>query len=81
MIIREQSPYRIYWDSLILLLVLLSCTLIPYQLAFFHSASAAHNGLMFAISAIILADNALNFVTTYHQAGAEIRYPKAIRDH
>ena len=81
MIIREQSPYRIYWDSLILLLVLLSCTLIPYQLAFVHSASAAHNGLMFAISAIFLADIALNFVTTYHQAGAEIRDPKAIRDH
>ena len=75
MIIREQSPYRIYWDSLILLLVLLSCTLIPYQLAFFHSASAAHNGLMFAISAIFLADIALNFVTTYPVSYTHLTLP------
>ena len=53
-IIREQSRFRLCWDAVILALALLSCVLIPYQLAFVHSTSGVHNGLMFATSLILV---------------------------
>ena len=81
MIIREQSRFRLCWDALILVLALLSCVLIPYQLAFVHSTSEVHNGLMFAISLVFIADIGLNFFTTYRRAGSEIKDPGEIRAH
>jgi Ion transport protein/Cyclic nucleotide-binding domain len=64
---------------MILALVLVSCILVPYQLAFIHSTPAVHNGLMFAVSLIFLVDIGLNFITSYRMAGSEVLDPKAIR--
>ena len=80
-IIREQSRFRLCWDAVILALALLSCVLIPYQLAFVHSTSGVHNGLMFAISLVFIADIGLNFFTTYRRAGSEVKDPGEIRAH
>ena len=81
MIIREQSTFRFCWDVLVLALVVLSCVLVPYQLAFVHSAEQVPNGLMFAISLVFLVDIGLNFNTSYREAGSEIVDPAAIREH
>lgn len=81
MIVREQSRFRLCWDTIILALALLSCVLIPYQLAFVHKTSAVSNGLLFAISLMFLADIGLNFFTTFRRAGSEIRDPTEIRKH
>jgi voltage-gated potassium channel len=80
-IIREQSTFRFCWDVLVLALVVLSCVLVPYQLAFVHSAEQVPNGLMFAISLVFLVDIGLNFNTSYREAGSEIVDPAAIREH
>jgi ion transport protein/cyclic nucleotide-binding protein len=80
-IIREQSGFRLCWDAMILILVLASCILVPYQLAFVHSTPAVHNGLMFAISLVFLVDIGLNFITSYRLAGSEVLDTKAIRRH
>lgn len=81
MIIREQSNFRLCWDALILVLVMVSCVLIPYQLAFLHDLEQVNNGLMFAISLVFLVDIGLNFITSYREAGSEVFEPKAIRTH
>ena len=81
MIIREQSGFRLCWDAMILVLVLLSCVLVPYQLAFLHDVEHARNGLMVAISLLFMADIGLNFMTSYREAGSEVLDPRAIRVH
>ena len=81
MIIREQSAFRLCWDAMVLVLVVCSCVLIPYQLAFVHSAEQVPNGLMLAISLVFMADIGLNFITSYREAGAEILDAEAIRNH
>lgn len=81
MIIREQSTFRLCWDALILVLVMVSCVLIPYQLAFLHDLEQVNNGLMFAISLIFLVDIGLNFITSYREAGSEVLDPTVIRTH
>lgn len=81
MIIREHSGFRLGWDALILVLVLLSCVLIPYQLAFVQDATRVNNGLMLVISLFFLADIGLNFFTSYRHAGVEVLERQAIRRH
>ena len=81
MIIREQSTFRLCWDALILVLVMVSCVLVPYQLAFLHDVEQVNNGLMFAISLIFLVDIGLNFITSYREAGSEVFDPGVIRKH
>jgi hypothetical protein len=66
---------------MILILVLASCILVPYQLAFVHLTPTVHNGLMFAISLLFLVDIGLNFITSYRREGSEVLDPKAIRRH
>lgn len=81
MIIREQSTFRLCWDALILLLIVYSCVLIPYQLVFLQSKELVNNGLMHLISLVFLCDIALNFLTTHRRAGTEILNPAANRRH
>jgi hypothetical protein len=78
-VIREQSRFRLCWDAVILVLVVLTCILVPYQLAFVHTSNWVHNTLMFVLCLIFLVDVALNFFTSYRQAGSEVLDPVAIR--
>ena len=80
-IIREQSTFRLCWDAAVLLLILYSCVLIPYQLVFLQSQEMVNNGVMHLISLVFLCDIALNFLTTHRQAGTEILDPAANRRH
>ena len=64
---------------MILLLVLLSCLLIPYQLAFLHNTSQVNNIFLLGISLVFLVDLALNFFTTFRRAGSEVQDPGELR--
>jgi hypothetical protein len=79
-IIRENSAFRLCWDAVILLLVLASCILIPYQVAFVHWAEQVNNTLMFSISLVFLLDIGLNFCTSYRYAGSEVLDPGSVRN-
>lgn len=81
MVIREHSTFRLCWDALILLLVLASCVLIPYQRAFIHDAQQFSDGLLLGITLFFLVDIGLNFITTFRRAGSEVFDPRAIRQH
>jgi hypothetical protein len=62
-------------------LVLLSCFLVPYHLAFLHKIGDIQQGLMVAISFLFLVDIVLTFRTSYRSAGAEVLDKNLIRGH
>ncbi len=70
--INESSYYRIVWDSFILFLILISVTLIPFQIAFQHVHFAFSTGILYAIGIFFLIDIYLNFFTSYKFQGVEV---------
>jgi ion transport protein/cyclic nucleotide-binding protein len=77
-IIKENSSFRIGWDVLILGLILISCVLIPYQVAFNHFAYKSGSELLYIIDFFFLIDIILNFKTSYRHQGSEIMDKKRI---
>lgn len=71
-VIREDSNYRIGWDLLILILVLISCGLIPFQIAFRHTPYRLSTEIIYFIDLFFLIDIVLNFFTSYRQRGVEV---------
>lgn len=69
--IREHSLPRLYWDALVAILVIITCLLIPYQLAFVHQPRM--HWLIYLIDLVFLVDIGLNFITSYRERGAEVR--------
>ncbi len=80
-IIREMSQFRIIWDSFIVLLILMSCVVIPFQAAFLHTATLRGNLFTYLIDVFFWIDIVFNFFTSYRFKGEEITDLKAIRSH
>ena len=76
--IGETSPLRTAWDLCALALILLSGIVVPYQIAFAHEISARVSILVYLIDAFFLCDIALNFRTSYKEAGREISDPRRV---
>ena len=70
--IRELSRGRLIWDSVILVLVIVSCLLVPYQFAFDQTKALDGFQLIYLIDLFFLVDIGLNFVTTYQERGVEV---------
>lgn len=81
MLIAEHSRFRTIWDVLILVLVFVSCILIPYQVAFVHEARLPGSVVVYAIDVVFFVDILLNFRTTYRAHGIEVTDPAQIRRH
>jgi hypothetical protein len=71
-IIREDSRTRTTWDLVILALIVASCLLVPYQVAFVHRVDLAGSLLIYAIDLFFLFDIYLNFRTTYRYQGIDV---------
>jgi hypothetical protein len=71
-IINESSRYRIAWESWVLALVITSCLVIPFQIAFKHTLEGAGVYIIYLIDLVFFADIFLNFFTTYRRRGEEI---------
>jgi len=80
-IIREQSNFRIKWDILILILIVLSTFIIPIQIAFRHEVTLLGSIVIYAIDLFFLIDIYLNYKTSFRVAGVEILDNKAISKH
>jgi hypothetical protein len=78
-VIAESSPQRHRWDQLVLLCVLLSCVLVPLQLAFVREPSTAAIALGLLLDVVFFADIAFNFRTSYREAGIEITDPDTVK--
>jgi hypothetical protein len=71
-IIREDSRARTTWDLAILALIIASCVLVPYQVAFVHHVGLASSALIYLIDLFFLADIFFNFRTSYRHLGSDI---------
>jgi len=71
-VIQEHSKFRIGWDLLILILILISCGLIPFQIAFRHAAYKFGSEIIYFIDLFFLIDIFLNFFTSYRHQGVEV---------
>jgi len=60
-VVREHSNFRIGWDLLILIFILVSCALIPFQIAFRHAAYKLGTEIIYFIDLFFLIDILLNF--------------------
>ena len=79
--IRENSRFRIGWDLIILVLVIASCLLIPFQIAFQHVTNWSGTEIVYLIDLFFLIDIVLNFFTSYRHKGAEITDRKKTAAH
>lgn len=70
--IRENSKFRFSWDILIIIVVIISSTLIPYQIVFNENISSSGKIILYLIDIIFIADIIFNFFTSYKYQGNEV---------
>lgn len=68
----DRFPARARWDLLVLLLIVMSCLLVPYQVAFEHDVRLGGSLLIYLIDVLMLIDIALGFRAAYRAGGVEI---------
>jgi hypothetical protein len=71
-IIRENSSFRIIWDSFILIILFVSCILIPFQVAFQHDSTGFTTVILYVIDLLFFVDIYFNFLTSYRHQGMEV---------
>lgn len=79
--IEHSSSFRIAWDLSILVLIFVSCTLIPFQVAFQHFVFKFSTIILFLISLFFFTDIFLNFFTSYRHQGSLITDRKRTVSH
>ena len=80
-VIRENSRFRFGWDLFILVLIIASCLLIPFQIAFRHVTDWSGTEIVYLIDLFFLIDIVLNFFTSYRHKGTEIADRKKVSAH
>ena len=70
--IGELSRFRLAWDALILALVFVSCTIIPYQFTFLQDRDNTFLWALLLIDVLFIVDILLNFLTSYSSHGVEV---------
>lgn len=80
-LIRENSRFRLIWDLFIILMVVVSCIFIAFQISFQHFALTSGSWVIYILDVFFLLDCFLNFKTTYRSNGVEITNTNDIRLH
>jgi hypothetical protein len=70
--IEESSAFRLGWDVFIVLLIVASCLLIPFQLSFRRVALPLGSGLVYLIDLFFGIDIILNFFTSFRRHGEKV---------
>ena len=70
--IGELSRFRVAWDALIIILVFITCTAIPYQLAFPEHVDFDLLSIWVLVEIVFIIDVVLNFFTSYRSQGLEV---------
>lgn len=71
--IGELSRFRVTWDALIIVLVFMTCTAIPYQFAFKQEFTPGLISIWAVIDVVFIVDILLNFFTTHRSQGFEVK--------
>jgi hypothetical protein len=77
----ENSTFRVTWDFFIVILILVSCWLIPFQLAFRHMPYRLDTKIIYLIDLFFIIDILINFFTSYRYEGTEITDIKKTTSH
>lgn len=71
-IIKCDSKFRFVWDLVILILILVSLIIVPFQIAFQHNIDLPGSILIYTIDLIFIGDIILHFYFSYRSKGKEI---------
>jgi hypothetical protein len=71
-VIGHNSKFRGTWDLCAAGLVVASCLLVSYQLAFVHRVTFRGSALLYAIDLFFFVDILLNFRTAYRKGGEDV---------
>ena len=77
-VIRYNSRFRITWDVIAAILVLVSSLAVTYQVAFVHRVDLRGSILIYAIDLFFLMDILLDFRTTFRRGGMDVEDLSAI---
>jgi hypothetical protein len=80
-IIREHSKIRTRWDLLMLLLIVVSILLVPFQFAITNEVTLLGLLVVYTIDLFFILNIFLNTRTTYRDAGKEILDNKSLKKH
>ena len=80
-IIKEQGEFRTKWDFLILILIVISILLIPFQFAIQHKVTLVGSVIIYVIDLFFIVDIFLNKRTSFKIAGREITDKETIHRH
>ena len=80
-IIKEQGRFRTNWDLLILILIVISILLIPFQFAIQHKVTFVGSLIVYAIDFFFIIDIFLNAQTSFKVAGREISDRVTVKNH
>ncbi len=79
--ITENSRFRIFWEFFILILILASCILIPFQISFQHIVFRLGSIVIYLIDFFFFFDIFLNSFTSYRHEGSEVTERRRIAKH
>lgn len=71
-VFKESGRFRLVWDACILIGIVVSVILIPYQIAFQHIIFGLGSETVYLLDLLFLVDIALNFFTSYRHGGKEV---------
>ena len=71
-VIDENSTFRQGWDVFMVLLIIATCVVIPFQLAFRHVVLPFGSALVYGIDFFFWLDILFNFFTSYRRPGEKI---------
>jgi hypothetical protein len=71
-VIDENSTFRQGWDAWMVLLIMATCVIVPFQLAFHHQVLPFGNHLVYGIDFFFWLDILFNFFTSYRRPGEKI---------
>lgn len=77
-ILNEYGKTRNAWDAIVLLAIILSALVIPYEVAFNYSGLQTFSLLIYLLDFVLLVDVYLNFHTSYRFQGIEVFDKKLI---
>lgn len=80
-VIRENSTFRIIWDSFILILIFITVGLLPFQIAFNQDLLLDYQKLNYFFDSFFFIDIFLNFFTSYRYHGEEITDIQKTKNH
>jgi hypothetical protein len=72
------SRFRRVWDGLAAVLAIVTCIVVPWQIAFSHASTSGALVVTLLLDAFFLVDIFLNFRTSFRRAGIEVTDRRAI---